>query len=980
MKLSTCNEIDFKPAQDDKESHRILATGFKNVDITVQQFAESINRGYPFSSQNSGRRKDVNFLCSGVIAVDLDHGWTLEEILALPFVQSYAAIVYTTVSHTPQAHRLRVIFELEHEISDPLEMRCAIKGAINYFNGDKACSSVCQMFYGSKGCDPIVIGKILPKEQLDMLIKLGEGTGATGSTGASDKINSELMPSSSRDERKNVNDAPQRSAITLLNNQEVRTQHSKCCLLSELPARTAVFCPIHIDKHASAFVVENKIGIKGVHCRACNQTFWPEGHARPDLLEYDFYSYESHITKMEYEEDPMMHLDDDAPTEYWNNNLRQVQRRNQQYLTDIPLKNGITYLASQKGTGKTALLKKIVEECRANYKTVLVIGHRTLLLGELARNLGLHFYKDKIDHKNFDKEVAFQYLAICIDSMPNLLNTAREKYDVVIIDESEQVFRHLVAKTLGANRRQCYFQIEFFLKNAKSVILSDADLGFLTVQTVERMMGRNRLTKMFVNSHQPSGAVIDIYDSKNQLIMDMKETVLAGGRHYICCNSKTTARLMKEIIIAGGKDENKIMLITSENSQETNIINFLKEIKTAILEFDVLIASPSLGTGIDITFNNAAQLIDTTFGSFDTNITTHFDLDQQLARVRHPKSVKAWISPQISYIESNPEVIKEFCVMSGEITDSLTGYDAAGHPMYNVNDKMLTLYANVMSMSNASKNNLKKHFIDLKLHNGWQVNHIAKEEEDFSDIADDIHEARKSVIEEDLTALLNAKELTEHEFEILKKKTSKSRNEYLSFEKFRVEKFYGEKLSLEILLLDNNGKFRRQLHMMELLMSNPFSLAEKDAERNNSHAIDRQNFSLKAGLLREILSTSGLVDAKLNFKLNLEITSADLKEFALMCSQKSNEIKTLLNVNIRADVHKKASFQLNKILQLIGMKTIKSGQSDDKYRNRTFYYKLDKKQHDLVFKYLPRVSHDANIDASLKEMAHREKLRKKMKV
>lgn len=318
--------------------------------------------------------------------------------------------------------------------------------------------------------------------------------------------------------------------------------------------------------------------------------------------------------------------------------------------------------------------------------------------------------------------------------------------------------------------------------------------------------------------------------------------------------------------------------------------------------------------------------------------------------------------------------------MSGEITDSLTGYDAAGHPMYNVDDKILTLYANVMSMSNASKNNLKKHFIDLKLHNGWQVNHIAKEEEDLSDIAEDIHKARKSVIEEDLTALLNAKNLTEHEFDLLRKKTSKNRSEYLSSEKFKIEKFYGEKLSLEILRLDDNGKFRRQLHMMQLLMSNPFSLTEKDAERNNSHAIDRQNFSLKAELLRQILSTSGLVDAKLNFNLNLKITSEDLKSFTLICSQKINEIKTLLNVDIRADVHKKPTFQLNIILQLIGLKTIRSGQSDDQYRNRTFYYKLDKKHYDLVFKYLPRVSHDADIDASLKEMAHREKLRKKMKV
>lgn len=553
MKISFyCVAMESKPAQGDRATHNTIADNFENFDIDVIKVAEFINNGYAFTPHHHGRRKVDNFLAAGYIAVDIDGNWKLEEIVALPFVQCFAALVYTTMSHTPENHRLRVFFELEQEITDPAVLRRLVTGAIKFFGGDEACKSASQMFYGSKGCNPIVIGKILQKEQIEMLIKLGESLADKNSVVPSDNIDLEHLPKGTKNRLKKGENGPKRSAVTLSNDQMVMLANRSYRALADLKVLSSIFCPFHGDSNASAFVVKNRSGVNGVHCRACNTSYWPEGHARQILLEYDFFSYEQHIDKLEYDEDPM-HLDEDAPIEFFNNDLRQVQRRNQKYLTDIPLQKGIIGLVSPTGSGKTALLKKIVEECRATYKTVLVIGHRTLLLGELARSLGLHFYKDR----NKDSISAPPYFAICIDSMPSLLNTVREKYDVVIIDESEQVFRHLIAKTLAKNRRQCYFQMEFFLKNAKSVILSDADLGFLTIKSIQRMIEQNRNTKLYVNSYKPTGASIDLYDSKNHLIIDMKNSVLAGGRHYICCNSKTTAMLMKKILVYAGMKEKK---------------------------------------------------------------------------------------------------------------------------------------------------------------------------------------------------------------------------------------------------------------------------------------------------------------------------------------------------------------------------------------------------------------------------------------
>lgn len=421
------------------------------------------------------------------------------------------------------------------------------------------------------------------------------------------------------------------------------------------------------------------------------------------------------------------------------------------------------------------------------------------------------------------------------------------------------------------------------------------------------------------------------------------------------------------------------MLISADNSQTTEVTTFLKNIKTAILEFDVLISSPSLGTGIDITFNDSAQLIDTTFGFFDAGITTHFDLDQQLARVRHPKAVKAWISPQIFYAETNPVVIKDFCVTSGEITDTLTGYDSTGHPMYGTNDKILTLYSDVMSMSNASKNNLKKHFIDLKSKNGWKINYVEKEESGLKEISKAISEAKASIEDEEFSVLASAKDLDDFEFSILREKNDIRSDEILSLKKFNIKKFYGEDVTPELLKLDNKGKFRRQLHMMAMFISNPFSLAERDAKRNDRLSIDRENYSLKSELLKELLPTTRVTDIHGNFDLDLEITSADLGEFASICLGKSYEIKTLLGVNVRRNIREKPMNQLTDILKLIGMGMLRSRHSDDKNGKRTFYYKVNGELHNLVIRYLPLVDKEVDFEVEFKKIAQKEKERKASK-
>ena len=66
--------------------------------------------------------RGINYICSDILAVDIDKGLTLDAALDSEFVKNYAAIVYTTQNHSDDFHRFRIIFELEKTITSKEDM------------------------------------------------------------------------------------------------------------------------------------------------------------------------------------------------------------------------------------------------------------------------------------------------------------------------------------------------------------------------------------------------------------------------------------------------------------------------------------------------------------------------------------------------------------------------------------------------------------------------------------------------------------------------------------------------------------------------------------------------------------------------------------------------------------------------------------------------------------------------------------------
>ncbi|RQQ21303.1 hypothetical protein DF107_02640 [Burkholderia stagnalis] len=918
---------------EDKKSYlwEIVATGFENVELTPEELAEHVNQGHPFCAQHNKRRLERNFSGTNVLAVDIDSGWRLEDALNDPFVKQNALLIYTTPNHTAENHRFRIVFKLTRMISEASDMRAAYIGAARILGGDKACQDACRLFFGSKESNPIVLRNELSDHELEKIIALGRMKRVADHS--ADKRGVRPTP------------AVQRFEHALDADQIVVLASGRTIPLADAHAGLSIKCPIHNDHNPSAFVVTNQNGVNGVHCKKCCASFWPPSVQWKKFEKFDFFRAEHIISELQHSEDPSFLNDPERRIEdgesVANVDLQRHFVFSKPRVTDanIEFGDGVIFLRSPKGSGKTYWLEEVVKQCREQAKSVLLIGHRQTLLRTLANRLELtcYFYFDGTGQRSNLPE---DYYAICIDSMGRLLKPTTHRYDVVIIDEAEQVISHLTGSTLKTKRRKCFGSFMFYLRNAKSVVVSDADLGPITVETICASVQPEMDYRFYVNRYKESVCPVYSYENESHLVQSMVEAVGAGGRHYIATNSKSRAEVLAEMLqkkFGGGK---KVMLVTANTVRKPDVADFVRDIDETILEYDVTIASPTLGTGIDITFKDGTRHIDTVFGFFDARINTHFDMDQQLSRVRNPGEIRLWVTPERFAFETDVNVIRDEVVDSDDMNEAFNGYRSDGTD--DVDEHYLRMYANVKSIERASKNRLRENLIELRQHNGWEVIPVASDVDVRKVGRGILDEARAALKARKVEEVCNAVAINYEQYQQFRERSSAGimleHEKELAMRRYEIETFYREDISPDLMTLDDNGRYRDKVRLMETYLSPMTHIRERaDAEKERGYfASDANMEAAKKFLLMELLNAAGLADDYGDIQLDVAVTQKTLGKFVACCQKRSGKIEELFGINVRGDVEGKAKNQLDDVIDMIGLKFDKAERR--KINGEHFYY------------------------------------------
>lgn len=128
---------------------------FENREVKHGEFANYIYFGHAFTTWHKDHwRNAQNYLAGQHLGCDFDTGdkrSAVDTLLNDPFVAKYAAVIYTTPSHTIEEPRARVVFLLDAPIQQATNYIAAVSSLLWLFgSADRQCKDSCRFFYGGR--------------------------------------------------------------------------------------------------------------------------------------------------------------------------------------------------------------------------------------------------------------------------------------------------------------------------------------------------------------------------------------------------------------------------------------------------------------------------------------------------------------------------------------------------------------------------------------------------------------------------------------------------------------------------------------------------------------------------------------------------------------------------------------------------------------------------------------------------------------
>lgn len=963
---------------------RYFASGWEPFIISIEQLATAIKAGFAYSATfKDGERSAKNFTGTNIVSVDVDNGPKLQEALDDPWCKDHLAMFYTTASHTEQHHRYRLVFRLPEIIKNTSEFKNIARALCLHFDGDLQATDPARPFYGNSNALIETPSNTVSNKLLETLKRLNP-------TPTSDSASKHNLYCSSV------------SSETLSEDFTVKKASGLEVLLGEITELTPIFCPFHRDTNPSAFASINEFGApyKFINCSACGVTWRQDGLFQKHLSPTEKFNFVDTMRKV-HQMSPEERLKElnGLPIQYAENHLKTA---NIHFYNDEKFKlkgapEGLTFIRSPKGTGKTESMVHLIEDAvirrrkiaitdpeffihehkdidlddlealepddeyapqslmeRTDYR-VLLIGHRRALIRNLCERLKLYCYLDDMDKRAaLIPDYRKDHYGVCLDSIYKVSFTSKP-YDLIIIDEVEQVLAHLLAETI--DDASGYFSaLKQLISAAKNVVVLDADVDWCSFLTLTSMRygtsssGRSTQVNVLINEYKVKNQTIEVVSSRNELIGQIKKDVERGKKVYVSSNSKSriegTAAALKEKF-----PQVPLLYVTSENSNDEAMQDFITNIKHEILKYQVVLASPSLSTGIDITFPDDEKIFDCVYGIYEPLINTHTEIDQQLARVRHPKDIKVWISPRKFNFETNFDVVKSDLLQQSVIANTTIGsQNYTNEAIFKEQNQFIRFAALVVSRQRSSKNSLKSNYIKHKLNEGWEV----------LETSDDYNKAEGKIVdalgkqlnqEEFIESILTASPLSEEDYELIDHKL-RSDNiridpaSHRSHYRMTLEIFYGKQVDQNLILHDDHWKTRRSYAIFSRVVDQELhkkwlsdqTFAEINVLKNKLKVLKDSHAG--SAMLRHLFMLTPIMDAA-GLKANQEYSKDDLVKFAEACLELKSFLETQFHgVSVRSTIKTDPSRQLTELLKLVGLKTEKTRSSKRSDGGKTTYYQL----------------------------------------
>lgn len=565
---------------------------------------------------------------------------------------------------------------------------------------------------------------------------------------------------------------------------------------------------------------------------------------------------------------------------------------NEQYLPSSILRYlddaRILAIKSPIGTGKTTLFRNLIESSNcnnyANVKTnvdtvvarlknnplerIIILLHRKTLIKNLDSALAKYGFIT-YDDFSITQYGALSYhdrLIITYDSLPKLTNQydCHFSYDLMIADEADQAFDHLVqSKTEIANHRQAALNIfTSLVSTSKNVILTSATLSNDEISFISNFTAKGRADiKTIINVHKPINHDFIQYLDKEVILKKINKYVNEGRKIAIATNSKAEAEAIHEMIEEKYKNK-KISLITPDTFEENvEVVNALIDAELP-LDIDVLIYSPVLGTGFDI----SRLYFDYVFGVFSkSHSLSAEDLLQMCGRVRAPLSSQIHVFVEEGAIPGETDAKKirasfyEICNCPTKADDKIREVVSVNK---TVNDAQLNYLSKCIARKNRSLFNLFANFWHLVKLDGHTITRVGERDNEKSNVKQ-VKEIKKQNREVNVESIVNAPDINSLEKSKLDKKVNKTKEEKSSLDKYFFKYATGfnepSKDDIKWYVQDGGKKACKniELLLMPMEVANIKDFDEKRLEGKKTQ-VDFSNFTKRKVLLEQLIK---LIDA-----------------------------------------------------------------------------------------------------------------------
>ena len=598
---------------------------------------------------------------------------------------------------------------------------------------------------------------------------------------------------------------------------------------------------------------------------------------------------------------------------------------NQRFLGHLLVPEGekLIVLKAPKGTGKTEWLATEVAKAHDQERRVLIITHRIQLGEALCNRFGVNY----VTEVRTNETGTLLGYGVCVDSLHQesqaRFNPNDWSNDVIIIDECDQVFWHLLNSGTEVQKRRVSV-----LKNLKQLVqnvlgssqgkiyLSSADVSDTDVKYVLSLAGEYRVNPFVIlNNYRHVAGNCYNYSGNNpkNLIAALDKAISKGGHHLLCCSaqkakSKWGTQALEERF-SRKFPHLRILRIDSESVADPSHAAFgcIAHLNEILTQYDLVIASPSLETGVSIDIRGH---FDGVWGIFQ-GVQPVNSVRQMLARVRETVDRHIWVREWGMGVVGNGSTTIGGLLRSQHVATqaNIALLSAADNDDYsyvdqNFQPESLQTWGKRGSVINVEMRRYRESVLAGLVEDGYTIIDADDASDDESGaVIESVKAASVELYTAECKAIAQADELSGAELKKLQDKRAKTKTERHQQRKAELSRRYEIDVTPELVEKDDDGWYP-QLRMHYYLTLGREFLTTRDAKRAASQLEAGENSIWKPDFNKGQLLPAVLLLENLNLLQfltpDVQLRGSDEKmvEFKALAVQHSHVIKNYLHVSI----------------------------------------------------------------------------------